>query len=124
MKNALIDSHFKSAYLIINAQIYPITKKSTKIGRQLDNDLVIQDVLVSRYHAEILFEDNTYFIKDINSTAGTILNNEKILRAPLYSNDLILIANTPIMFILEENKNLQENLSGQTRSLPKLDEKS
>ena len=113
----------KIAYLIINAQIYPITKSATKIGRQLDNDLVIQDVLVSRYHAEIIFRQNSYFIRDLNSTAGTYLNNSRIEESLLFSNDLILIANTPIMFILEETKKSQDNFSRVTGSLI-LDEES
>ncbi len=33
---------------------------------------------VSRYHAEIIFQDATYFIKDMGSTNGTWVNNQKI----------------------------------------------
>jgi len=107
----------QSAYLIINAQIFPITKPLVKIGRKLENDLVIQDVLVSREHAEILYRDNQYFLRDLNSTGGTFLNNNKIDEAQLFSNDLILIANTPIMFILEDKQEIQDNLSRKTGSL-------
>jgi len=88
-----------------------------KIGRKLENDLVIQDVLVSREHAEILYRDNQYFLRDLNSTGGTFLNNNKIDEAQLFSNDLILIANTPIMFILEDKQEIQDNLSRKTGSL-------
>lgn len=112
----------KSAYLIINAQIFPITKAITKIGRKLENDLVIQDVLVSRAHAEIHYKDGKFFLRDLNSTGGTFLNNEKVTEAELFTNDLILIANTPIMFILEENKKLEANLSRKTGTLSDLKE--
>ena len=50
----------KGAYLIINSQIFPLNKTVSTIGRKLDNDLVIQDSLVSRVHAEIRFEKNRY----------------------------------------------------------------
>lgn len=112
----------KSAYLIINAQIFPLTKTITKIGRKLENDLVIQDVLVSRAHAEIHFKDGAYYLRDLNSTGGTFLNNEKITEVELFTNDLILIANTPIMFILEDNKKFEENLSRKTGALSEMKE--
>jgi pSer/pThr/pTyr-binding forkhead associated (FHA) protein len=112
----------QSAYLIINAQIFPITKPLVKIGRKLENDLVIQDVLVSREHAEILFRENRYYLRDLKSTGGTFLNNTKIDEAQLFSNDLILIANTPIMFIIEDKQEIQDNLSRKTGSLENIED--
>jgi pSer/pThr/pTyr-binding forkhead associated (FHA) protein len=91
-------------YLVINHQIYPIKQSVTKIGRMLDNDLVIQDSLVSRHHAEIHLEGNKYKIVDKNSTGGTYINNKKIKVSSLYSGDVILLANVPIMFINDKHK--------------------
>lgn len=111
----------KPAYLILNAQAFPILKGITTIGRKLDNDLVIQDVLVSRHHAEVIQRDGAYFIKDKNSTGGTYLNNKRIKEAQLFSNDLILLANTPLMFIQEDQK-FKEKSNIPTDSLPRMDE--
>ena len=88
-------------YLVLNGQIYPITKRSITIGRKLDNDLVLQDALISRTHAEIKFEDNQFILHDMNSTGGTYLNNKKIDKAVLYSGDIILLTHIPIMFMIE-----------------------
>ena len=110
----------KTAYLILNAQAFPILKDITTIGRKLDNDLVIQDVLVSRHHAEVIQRDGAYFIKDKNSTGGTYLNNKRIKEAQLFSNDLILLANTPLMFIQEDQK-FKEKSNTPTDSLPRVD---
>jgi len=110
----------KTAYLILNAQAFPILKDITTIGRKLDNDLVIQDVLVSRHHAEVIQRDGAYFIKDKNSTGGTYLNNKRIKEAQLFSNDLILLANTPLMFIQEDQK-FKEKSNTPTDSLPRMD---
>lgn len=101
-----ISKQEKKAYLIVNSQVFPLTKDITTIGRKLDNDLVIQDILVSRKHAEIRNREGRYFLFDLESTGGTYLNNKKIDEAKLYSGDLILISNIPIMFI-DESKALE-----------------
>lgn len=116
-------SQVKTAYLILNAQAFPILKEITSIGRKLDNDLVIQDVLVSRHHAEVIQREGAYFIKDKDSTGGTYLNNKRIKEAQLFSNDLILLANTPLMFIQEDQK-FKEKSNTPTDSLPRMDEET
>ena len=92
------------AYLVLNAQVYPIRQNPLKIGRHLENHLVLQEVSVSRNHAEILFEQSTYTLHDLNSTSGTFVNNQKISKQVLFSGDIILIANTPLMFVIEEGE--------------------
>jgi len=111
----------KPAYLILNAQAFPLIKQVTTIGRKLDNDLVIQDLLVSRHHAEVIQREGAYFIRDKNSTGGTYLNNKRIKEAQLFSNDLILLANTPLMFI-QEDQRFKEKSDTPTDSLPRMDD--
>ncbi len=89
----------QKAYLVINSQIFPLKKRVTKIGRRLENDLVLQDPLISRDHAEIEFAENKFLIRDLKSTSGTLVNNKKVSETPLYSGDIILVANIPIMFV-------------------------
>jgi pSer/pThr/pTyr-binding forkhead associated (FHA) protein len=105
------------AYLVINNQIYPISEPVTTIGRKLDNDVVIQDPLVSRYHAEIRREGNRYFLHDLESTCGTYVNQKNITKSQLYSGDIILFANVPIMFV-DEASSLSVYADGKTGSLP------
>ena len=107
----------RRVYLVINSQVFPLKKETTSLGRKLDNDLVLQDALVSRYHAEIKFEDGRFTIYDLDSTSGTFLNNKKIKKSVLYSGDLILLANTPIMFI-DESGSLEsqaDKITGSTK---------
>lgn len=93
------DSKEKGAYLVINSQIFPLNQNVSTIGRKLDNDLVIQDSLVSRVHAEIRFENDKYHIYDLDSTGGTYLNQKQITHGVLYSGDIILLSSVPVMFI-------------------------
>jgi pSer/pThr/pTyr-binding forkhead associated (FHA) protein len=103
----------QKVYLVINSQVFPLKKEITSLGRKLDNDLVLQDALVSRYHAEIKFEGGKFTLYDLDSTSGTFLNSKKVKKSILYSGDLILLANIPIMFI-DESGSLESAADKET----------
>ena len=106
----------EGAYLIVNSQVFHLNKSVTSIGRMLDNDLVIQEPLISRHHAEIHYEGDKYVLKDLNSTSGTFLNNKKVPQGVLYSGDIILLANIPIMFV-DESTSISANAEESTGKL-------
>ena len=57
--------------------IYRLEQK-TKIGRADDNDIVLDDPRLSRYHATVTQEDAGYILTDLGSTNGTFLNEKRI----------------------------------------------
>jgi serine phosphatase RsbU (regulator of sigma subunit) len=59
------------------------------IGRRNDQDLVISDSCVSREHASIVYEDNSYFVFDRASKHGTYVNGERVERQRLKPDDRI-----------------------------------
>jgi hypothetical protein len=69
------------AWLTIRAaqggqEIYRIEKSLVNIGRQLSNDIIVEDKRVSRYHAQIKYQPNGEFvIFDLGSTNGITINN-------------------------------------------------
>jgi ABC-type multidrug transport system ATPase subunit len=60
-----------------------------RIGRAADNDIVVQDLSVSRYHAELRRGARGYEIIDLDSHNGTYLNGQRISAAPVSDSDLI-----------------------------------
>lgn len=48
-------------------------KKAFKIGRGHDSDLRVNDISVSRCHAAIKFENNSFYLKDEMSKFGTLV---------------------------------------------------
>jgi len=57
---------------------WPLDKPNTTVGRWEDNDIVVDDRWVSRYHARIRREDDHYVIEDLGSKNGTFVNGRRI----------------------------------------------
>lgn len=69
---------------------YPLPGSSITLGRRADNDIVIDDPMVSRHHARITWKGNAFLLEDLGSANGTWVNDVRITRpAPLRSGDLI-----------------------------------
>ncbi len=87
------------AYLITaDEQYYHISKSITNIGRREDNDLVIDNLRVSRVHAQIRQLNHKHVIFDLDSTAGTKVNGVKIHQHTLNHGDVIEIADVPMIY--------------------------
>ena len=106
----------KNVFLIINQQITPLTRDVTRLGRQLDNDVVFKEESVSRNHAEIHCEKSKYILHDLQSTSGTFVNSRRIERCVLNSGDLISLANVQFMFV-NNNPRIANASAHPTRSL-------
>ncbi|PYP86433.1 MAG: hypothetical protein DMF61_13185 [Blastocatellia bacterium AA13] len=57
------------------------------IGRLDDNDLVLDNPYISRYHAEIIRSGNTFLVQDLQSTSGSFINDEPIRTSVLKDGD-------------------------------------
>ncbi len=74
------------------------------IGRQADNDVVLQaDMRVSRHHAMIQERESEWVLRDLRSRNGTLLNGERITDSILRSGDQIEIGDAIFHFIVEED---------------------
>lgn len=54
-----------------------------RIGRDEGNDVVVDDPIVSERHAEVVFEDDAWWIRDLGSTNGLFLRGSRIDRVPV-----------------------------------------
>jgi ABC-type multidrug transport system ATPase subunit/ABC-type multidrug transport system permease subunit len=63
--------------------------KVLRIGRAPDNDIVVSDLSVSRYHAELRRTANAYQIVDLDSHNGTFVNGQQVGSAPLTEGDIV-----------------------------------
>jgi len=78
---------------------YSIDEELT-LGRRVDNDIVIKDPYVSKYHFKIVQDEDNYFIEDLDSANGTFLNGERLEDAVMLKNgDIIRIGNIEFLFV-------------------------
>src|SRR4051812_23450412 len=94
----------QNVFLIINKQIVALNHDIVRLGRHLDNNIVLHEESVSRFHAEIHYENARYTLYDQESKSGTFVNNQRIKRCVLNSGDVISLASLSIMFV---NNNLR-----------------
>jgi adenylate cyclase len=84
-------------------QVVKLDKDHLTVGRRDDNDIVVDDVFVSRLHIEIeKSSGNRYTIKDTKSRYGTYVNGDRIVEKQLSYGDEIQIGNTLITFVDEK----------------------
>lgn len=68
-------------------QTYRIEKPLVNIGRQLSNDIIVEDKRVSRFHAQIKYQpDGQFAIFDLGSTNGITINNTPHMRQHILRN--------------------------------------
>lgn len=63
----------------------------TTAGRHPNSDIVLDDVTVSRKHAEFLSEDGGYVVRDVGSLNGTYVNRERVDSAVLRAGDEVQV---------------------------------
>ena len=73
-------THFKIRWHNGSTNYFPITKERIVIGRGAEADLRVPETLrfVSNAHAEVIKKEAGYFIRDLDSTNGTLVNNQLI----------------------------------------------
>lgn len=94
-------------------------KEVITIGRNVKNDIQIDNLSVSKQHARIVKQQDKYFIEDMKSTNGTYLNEKKITKDKLTNNDVITIGKHTLLAILEKKsvESSQQDMINDTMML-------
>ena len=59
-------------------KVYALEKPDLTVGRDIGNDIVINDAEVSRKHARLFIQGDQYILEDLGSTNGTFVNGARI----------------------------------------------
>jgi pSer/pThr/pTyr-binding forkhead associated (FHA) protein len=70
-------------------RVVSLTEGNLRIGRHEENDLVLDNPYISRFHVEIISEGSRHLIRDLVSTSGTFANGERITQRRLRNGDRI-----------------------------------
>lgn len=82
-------------------QEYDLEKETITIGRKPDNDIHIDNSAISGHHAKILTILNDSFLEDLDSTNGTFVNGNKIIKHALQPGDAIVIGKHELLYVNE-----------------------
>jgi hypothetical protein len=86
------------ATLVSEGVTTTLTKPVSVLGRSRECEVVVADLNVSRRHAEIHLEAGTYWLVDLESTNGTMVNGKRVKRVKLESGDRIEVGSTELVF--------------------------
>ena len=76
-------------------QTYDLNKDIITLGRDITNDIVINDPEVSRHHMRLTRGAGGYTLEDLGSTNGTFVNGQRLTGAkPLNNGDMIGLGET------------------------------
>jgi hypothetical protein len=84
--------------LTIDGRRQEVTTPRVVLGRSRSCDIRLPDVNVSRRHAEVRQEGATYWIVDLDSMNGTVVNGRTVERERLHDGDTITLGSTDIVF--------------------------
>ena len=73
-------------------------RQRTRIGRALDNEIVLSDHMVSRYHAEIVRDGVEFVLRDLGSKNGFTVNRESANDHRLLRGDVIQVGQSRFLF--------------------------
>lgn len=77
---------------------FALSRTLVSIGRDPSNDVVLPDAMVSRRHAVIEYRGAQYYIRDCNSSNGSLVNGDRVSERSLRDGDLVAIGTARLLF--------------------------
>lgn len=100
-----IPEHIKAYVVLIEGEEeknrFDIAESPVFIGRDKGMDIHLDDSSVSREHAVLFFYDNRFYIRDLKSTNGTLVNGKRIEQVALNYKDLMQFGKCALRFFVE-----------------------
>jgi hypothetical protein len=80
---------------------HPLTKTTVSIGRSRDSDICLSNNSISSHHAELHKKrDGSFYIVDLGSTNGILVNGSKVSQAEITGGDVIELGEVRLNFLL------------------------
>ena len=100
----------ENVFFVLNSQLIPLDRSEISFGRHPDNDVIISEGGVSRFHAKLCFEDGQFVVYDLDAKNGTFVNGLQVKRQAIQSGDTLTLAGTPMLFIDRSASIIQQTL--------------
>jgi len=86
----------------LKGTVFPLEEKPLVIGRETAADLCLPDSAVSRRHSRIEWNEERYWLNDLQSLNGTFVNDVPVKQRALQHGDRIRIGDTQFLFLLHD----------------------
>ena len=77
---------------------FSLSDPLTRLGRHPDSEIMLDDITVSRRHADVKRTEKGYVACDAGSLNGTYVNQERIDEAPLHQGDELQVGKFRLVF--------------------------
>jgi len=77
---------------------FPLGIGTTNIGRHPNSDIVLDDITVSRRHAQVVYAGGAYVVRDVGSLNGTYVNQQRTDETRLYHGDEVQVGKFRLVF--------------------------
>ena len=77
-------------------------KELVSIGRNVDNDIQIDNLSVSKNQAKITRDKDSYRVEDLKSTNGTYLNEKMVSKAELKHKDILTVGKHTLEILMDK----------------------
>jgi len=77
---------------------FALREEVTRLGRHPDSEIILDDITVSRRHAEVQRSGVEYVVTDVGSLNGTYVNQERMDRAVLRNGDELQVGKFRLVF--------------------------
>lgn len=95
---------------------FALDKPDMVIGRSSSADIPVIDERVSQQHAVIETRDEGHHLRDLGSTNGTFVNNQRVHEAALRDGDLLQVGETVFEYLSYQERNLTITVRGRTNN--------
>jgi pSer/pThr/pTyr-binding forkhead associated (FHA) protein len=81
----------------LNARLIDLKLGANRVGRHPDNDFSIDHSTISSVHCEFVLQDSGVLLRDLESTNGTFVDNEKIREATLAPGQIVRLGDVELL---------------------------
>ena len=85
-------------------KVFLLEKPEMFIGRDLTVDIVINDAEVSRKHARLVFQGTGYYLEDLGSTNGTVVDGQRLMTPLILRGGEVISIGEHVDLLYEETQ--------------------
>lgn len=92
-------------------KIFELTKNEIYLGRDINNEIIINDAEVSRRHARIILQAGGYVLEDLGSTNGTSVNGHRLMGPHVLRPGEVILLGENVSLVFESSLDADATLA-------------